>query len=313
MIEELKEPEPGLRELMDAYVSRELEVITDTAVVICSDARIPVTAVSAGQFYIIENAGNLFDFAALPRGVDNVLVIGHNTEESKGCGACGAAAGLRDMGREELEKKRKNMPGELFYVALTAKATPESNLLNVIQQFRDFGYVTGHAMIDNATCELTGFGNNDTPELNGARNTVIEANEVYRKDIHPDVLKTGYPLSKSQNPRIISVTTLDRPLAEHFGGKYRQANMIFEAKGRVLTDLMVGSAQYAWEHYKGHDDNFRTTDITLLSAPTEGRLVKIINRLKEDAALEGYMKRGGRVYGMALDSHGMRFYDIKWH
>ncbi len=313
MIEEITKLMPELMELKEAYAEPELEVITDTAIVICSDARIPVSAVSDGRFYIIENAGNLFDFAAIPRGIDNVLVVGHNTEQSKGCGACGAAAGLRSLSPEELNKKRKEMPGELFYVALTALPTPETNQLNVIKQFRDFGYVTGQAMINNATCELSGFGNNDTPGLNGARNSMLEANEMYRKEVHPDVLKTGYPIAKSQNPSIISLTTLDRPLAEYLGGRFAQANMIFEAKGRVPTDIMIGSAQYAWEHYKGHDDNFSTTDISILSASTEGRLVKIVNRLREDTALKGYIKKGGRVYGMAVDGQGMRFYNIRWH
>ncbi len=287
----------------------------DTAVILCADARVPVSALSGGSMYALENAGNLYDTqkGAFPPGISHVVVAGHASTRGSGCGACAEANALSQKSWEDIENLRKGYP-ELYRVAASAKPTPEENLIEQLSVVRKMGYDAAGLMVNNVSCELTGLFGFDGP-LREIKGLIFAANENYRQKLHPAVLeKNGGGLAGAQNPEVISISTHPLSLSEIVGGRFMQSNTVFEAKQSIsgLSDLTVGTGQYAWLHALGRGTSFKNTLYTVLVAETPQALTAMAARLENDTALQGYMGRGGFVRGMVYDYQSIQFYSIKW-
>jgi carbonic anhydrase len=324
MIEEIPQTKlpKELKEMYESYKKNapKSEMESDTIVLICSDARIPVRAVSDGSMCVLENAGNVFDIEiaqSIPEHIKNIFVIGHKSHPKKGCGACAASDGLASLTAQEHAKKRKEMPAELYKVATTAKGNPEDNVKHVAESFKSFDrrFNVGYAVIDNAMCELSDFVYID-PVIEKVKSKIEKVNAHYRKNIHPEVLKKvgAEFLKRAQNPQFISVSTLDIPLPLRLGDRYLQANTFFEVKQALwmpkITGISHGSAQYAWVHYNGHDENFKTTDLTVFSSDSKDGLVEMLKIIGNHPVFLEYIGRGGRAYGISVNNEGMKFYNL---
>jgi carbonic anhydrase len=310
-LEELKEiPE----KLSDAKLDFDYNLLDNNyknAVIICADARISPYALANNQIYVVSNAGNVYDSEiGFPKGIENVVVVAHRTDKGCGCGACTESKKVLEMDKETLKKTLNSLPKELVKVATTAKSTPEENVLVVVKELKKKGYKTASVMIHNSTAILSEWDYDDI-NFKHLKNAIDVANETYRKELHPYALnKFGADfLNKTQTPKILSLTTLSVPLASVFGGNYKSANMIFEAKAHDISDLAIGTMQYAWSHLK-KPGSFENSDITVFSAHSKNDLDKIVKRVEDDKILNEYIDNGGILYGLTLEKKGIKFYNI---
>jgi carbonic anhydrase len=285
------------------------------AVIICSDARIPPAAVADESIYVIATAGNVLDtqVGAFPSSIENVYIAAHRTDKGCGCGACGEASKMNAKSRDEIKSARESLPPQLFHVARTAKCTPEENMDSLLSELRNRGYNAGGFIIHNVDGTISDWEYDKTDTMEDLKTRIEAANADYLKTLQPEAVEKFNYLATTQIPKVIGLNKLSAPLAEVFGGVYREANQIFESKqGHDMTgmsDLAHGSLQYAWAHYRG-EGSFSKSDITVFATRTEDDLTAILKQCETDPTFKQYTEKGGKAFGLVLDKDKATFYKI---
>jgi len=270
------------------------------ALVTCSDARVPPSSIlpfeKQGEVYVVENAGNLV--VPLPKSIETVLLVGHEEEEGRGCGACHATAEfVKSESQTELSEG-------LTSIVTTCKPNTRENLQvqrqgYEVQGQRVIPFIYNHAkgelkLTDEAFASdpLTGF--------------LLRYNIVVKDNSTTQTINGN--IRDGQNPNLIAVTLVPQDFAQ-LVPEYKGVNRVFEVKPGVpaerLSLIDLGSAEYAWSHALQEKGSFTTTMSTIITVPNRDFLGALAAQLSQNEALNGYRERGGEVVAMVLGKEGV--------
>lgn len=283
----------------------------DTAIIVCSDSRHPPQSVYVSGSLVISNAGNQLLYDELPTSIKNITVIGHETFDDEGCGACKEAANLSNKTEQDIEDLR-NVSPEVVRVALTAKPSVRANLSKIEQKT---GLTYTIAVFNHVNMGLDKVLPVITSTLEGFNSKLFKANNIYLKEIgdSPSGHHKNFDLTQGQNPFFIVFNNTPYFFSQYFGKDMAKKNAAYEVKqvGKMPSDFSVGSLDYAFLHALGEKGSFKDTDKAVFLVNNEGELKKTLGRMSLDSALEGFVKKGGKIYAAIPEQNKLQFYKVK--
>ena len=284
------------------------------AVIGCSDARCEEDAVLPGELLVINTAGNIVEPDQIPKGIEQILVVGHEKSPGVGCGACGLASA---MGENADYCSSHGVPDELSRMGQTCIGNTKDNVLNVARKLRESGYEAIALMFNHLSGRLEVI--EDVASYSTAMRSlvtkVLEQNSAYQKTYSKETPRGD--MEQAQNPYIIGINLISGPTISDLteqSSKFNGPNTVFEVKpgGKRYTAFAQGSAQYPWHHALTEgDQNFSGTDTTIIAVEDEAQLGDIEGCLVNDPALVHYLaakegKKPGRVFGVVVDDKTLK-------
>ena len=154
-----------------------------------------------------------------------------------------------------------------------------------------------------------------TNSREGFNQKLMEANKKYIGEIgiDPSGHYENFDLTQGQNPFFIVFNNTPYFFSQYFGKEMAKRNAVYEVKqfGKMPSDFSVGSLDYAFLHALGKEGSFKDTNKAIFLVNDKSELEKTLGRMSLDTALDGFTKRGGKVYAAIPEENKLQFYKVE--